>query len=124
MQDFSLPNLDTGSKWTCLVFLTDSKEDFTIDFFRHKRTNICEINTENCNVTEKDILEGYTGGVKLKDALLRDLADPSLWKKEQSVSIRNNKAIFFKSDIPHNIPKEYFEKGIIQVFLFGDDNVN
>jgi len=122
--DFREPSLDTGSKWTCLVFLTESEEDMCVDFWQHKRTGIKRVCQTEYEATEEDIIDGYSGGNKLQDALIKDLKDKDKWKKQCSVNIENNTALFFRSDIPHTVPENFFNSGIVQVFYFGDDNAD
>jgi hypothetical protein len=112
-------------RWACLVFLTrKGSESVTLKTYRHKRTGLLRINEYYENVSEQDIIDGYSGGHKLSDALEKDLTDPDKWIEDSSIHMTNNRAVFFRADMPISIPKNYYDSGVLQLFIFGDDNAN
>jgi hypothetical protein len=116
-------NQTVGDRWYCYVFFNKGDQNQKFKTFRHKTTGIRRL-TKPFTPTEQNILDGYTGGQKLATKLESDLKNKELWEEECSVSMTHNSAVFLRGDTPHCFPKDYFDKGIVQWFVFGDDNVN
>lgn len=118
-------NYELKTKWTCLVFLTDNNDNpGSIEFLRHSKTGVHRIGETPVQMTDQHVIDGYTGGTKLVDALITDVKEKK-WITDTTVNITNNLAVFFRSDTPYTISEHYQKSGgIMQVFHFGDDNAD